>query len=135
MYLLDTNALIIFLHSELAEADLRKETKDIVLSEDMLYLSAVSLMEMAIKVKIGKLGLKESFKSIEDECRKQGIEIVPIKAAHLDKTLELPWFENHKDPFDRLIMATSIVEGMTLISTDEKIRWKAYADFGVNVIW
>ena len=49
---------------------------------------------------------------------------MPIKEAHINKTLELPLFDDHKDPFDRLILATALEEELTLISTDAKMRKK-----------
>ena len=57
-----------------------------------------------------------------------GIEITPIREAHLH---ELPTMETwHKDPFDRLLIATATVEEMTLITADEKIH-----KYRVNWAW
>lgn len=135
MYLLDTNALIILLHEALANGKLKEETKSIMLNEDKLFVSIVSLWEIAIKVKIGKLGYTGTIEELQEGCYKQGVEIVPIKADHLDKTLKLPWFDDHKDPFDRLIIAVGITEGMTVISTDNKIRRQEYLNEGLKVLW
>ena len=92
MYLLDTNALIILLHDELADAGLRMETRQIMLTEDKLYLSWVSLWEMAIKMKLGKLAIEGTITEIVDACLEQGIEIIPVKVEHIDETLALPHF-------------------------------------------
>ena len=40
----------------------------------------------------------------------------------MDETLRLPFNENHKDPFDRMILSTAISEDLTLISTDSKMN-------------
>lgn len=134
MYLLDTNALLIFFKSESVEASLTEETKKIMISDSRLYISIASLWELAIKVKIGKLKLKTPISALEQNCYQQGIEIIPIKGSYLDETVNLPLFNDHKDPFDRLIMATSKIEGLTLISTDGVIREKK-DEYGLDLIW
>lgn len=134
MYLLDTNALLILFHDDLTEATLSETTRQLILSEDRLYLSIASLWEMSIKVKIGRLDLKKPISAVEENCYQQGIEIIPIKGSHLDETVRLPLLNDHKDPFDRLIVATSKVEGMTLISTDGDIQ-KNREEYGINVVW
>ena len=131
MFLLDTNALIIFLHDELTKATLSKTAIDIIQSEDTLYVSIASLWEIAVKVSIGKLALRKPISVLEDGCKKQGISIIPIKSIHLDTMIKLPMLKDHKDPFDRLILATSISEHMALISTDHKMR---QTEYGADII-
>ena len=132
MYLLDTNALLILLYSDQAQGKLRTDAMETLVTETDLSVSIASLQEMAIKVKIKKLDLGVSIAEVEQECFHQGITILPIKSSYLDKTIDLPLMKDHGDPFDRVIMATALVEGMTLISTDHKVRRKEY---GVDVIW
>ena len=132
MYLLDTNALIILLFGEVADGKLGEESTKIMKTVDKLYLSVVSLWEMSIKIKLGKLDIKRSISDIEDICNKNGIEIIPIKATHMDMSMSFPLLQDHKDPFDRLIMAVAKSEKMVLISTDERVR---RAEYAVDVIW
>ena len=132
MYLLDTNALLIFLHDELTTARLKQATRELLEDVDDLYVSVISLWEIAIKVRIGKLALKESMSDVVRNCREQGIGILPVKTAYLDKTIQLELFQDHKDAFDRYIISTAIVEGMKLITTDEKIRSH---DYGIEILW
>ena len=132
MYLLDTNALIILLFGEVADGKLGEESTKIMKTVDKLYLSVVSLWEMSIKIKLGKLDIKRSISDIEDICNKNGIEIIPIKASHMDMSMSFPLLQDHKDPFDRLIMAVAKSEKMVLISTDERVR---RAEYAVDVIW
>ncbi len=131
MYLLDTNAMLIFLFSKITNATLKMDAKNILVSDSRLFLSVVSLWEIAIKTKIGKLKLGKSIQEVERECANQGIKVLPIKSSYLDALIQLPMFDDHKDPFDRLVLATCLVEEMTLISTDNKMRKKEY---GVKVI-
>ena len=132
MYLLDTNALIILLFNKITTAKLSGPTMTIMKTTEKLHVSIVSLWEMAIKMRLGKLSLKYSIKEIEDRCLKENVEIIPIKALHIDKMNEMPYLADHKDPFDRMIMAVALLEEMVLISTDDKLRRPEY---GVNVIW
>ena len=135
MYLIDTNALIILLYGEVADGKLTKQGMDTMLSAEKLYVSIVSLWEIAIKVKINKLQIRSTIAQIEKSCLSQGIEILPLKVSHIEKTLKLPLLSDHKDPFDRLILATSIVEGMPLISTDSRLRRHEYEELNARVIW
>ena len=132
MFLLDTNALIILMYGEVADGKLSKESLDTMATEERLFVSVVSLWEMAIKIKLGKLLIKGVISDIEKKCKDRGIEIIPIKAAHVDETMEMPLLSDHKDPFDRLILATAIAEDLVLISTDERMRKEEY---NVKVIW
>ena len=131
-YLLDTNALIIFLKGHLTNVTLTESTMKILCTYQNLYVSIVALWEMAIKIRIGKLNLNCSMEEIKTECESQCINILPMKIKYIDKTIEMPLLNNHKDPFDRLILATALSENMTLISTDNKLHQKEY---GAKIIW
>ena len=122
MYLLNTNALIILMFGDVTDARLSDEAMDILQNSDELCLCVVSLWEIAIKIKIGKLNIRNTIQDIAKKCDEEGITILPIKVSHMDKTMELPFDVNHKDPFDRLIVSTAISEDMVLISTDPKMK-------------
>ena len=130
MYLLDTNALIILMYGEITNIKLSKEAISIINSSEHLCISIASLWEIAIKKKLGKLDIKSSIRRIADKCKDAGIWILPITVKHLDKTIELELNKDHHDPFDRLILSTTMVENYTLISTDSKMR-----QYGAKVIW
>ena len=132
MYLLDTNALIIALRGHLADLKLTESSMEILQTERELYVSVVALWEMAIKVRIGKLTLDCSISDIAKECEQVGITILPMKIEYIDKTTELPLMDDHKDAFDRFMISVAAVEGMTLITTDGKIRSH---DYGIEVVW
>lgn len=126
MYLLDTSALIILLFGEVADGKLTESSLDVMRSSDRLFLSMASLWEMAIKIKLGKLEIRKTILEVEEACIKNGIEIIPIRTKHVNHTMEIPLLPDHRDPFDRLILATALSEEMTLISTDERMRKKEY---------
>jgi len=82
-----------------------------------LYLSIVSLWEITIKQSLGKLQLEYSLDELIDSCNIGNITILAIDYGTL-KTLKLLPFL-HRDPFDRIIIATSIELDLDLISNDE----------------
>jgi PIN domain nuclease of toxin-antitoxin system len=79
-----------------------------------LRLSVISLAEITIKTTIGKLDLRpqEAMRAAED----MGLALLEFKSAHCLALNELPL--HHKDPFDRMLIATAASEGFTLMSKD-----------------
>ncbi len=65
--------------------------------------------------------------TIETALQSQGISIIPIQVTHLQCLLDLPF--HHRDPFDRLIIAQAIIEGMTLVSHDS-----AFSVYPINLL-
>ena len=112
--LLDTHILLWYLegHGNLPETQ-RLKIED---RHNQVAVSAASLWEMTIKISIGKLELMDDLATIETTLHRQGILILPIQTAHLQRLLSLPF--HHRDPFDRLIIAQALAEEMTLVSDD-----------------
>lgn len=81
-----------------------------------IVFSAASLWEMAIERSIGKLALGGDLAAFEARMRAEGVQIVPVSAAHALRVEHLPWV--HRDPFDRLLAATCLVEGWRVMSAD-----------------
>jgi PIN domain nuclease of toxin-antitoxin system len=125
-YLLDTHAAIWFLIgdpvlSNISGHIIRDRTKNI-------HLSVVSAWELAIKISIGKLRFPGNAAGFLKAAEKNDINIIHIKTSHLSAFEVLPFF--HRDPFDRLLIATAIDEQFTLITADENI-----AKYNVPHIW
>lgn len=117
-YLLDTHTILWCLgqNHKLSE-------KARVIIEDIhsvCYASAVSFFEMAIKKKTGKLELLHPISRYHEEAQKIDIQPLAIKPEYLDLYDELPLWNNHRDPFDRLLIATAVVEKLTIVSIDGK---------------
>jgi len=115
-YLLDTHTLIWFL-----AGDKQLSGKARQLIEDLnneIFVSIVSLWEIAIKVRLGKLTLIKSFEDLfPDQLHRNSIEITSITVdSSLIKLTTLPF--HHRDPFDRLIVAQALVEGLPIIGVD-----------------
>jgi PIN domain nuclease of toxin-antitoxin system len=114
--LLDTHAFLWFIAGS---DELSVTARELIENEEnRIFLSAASLWEMAIKVSLEKLSLSESFETlIPEQISQNGIEILNISTAHAAKIIQLPF--HHRDPFDRLLIAQTLVEDMSLISIDE----------------
>ncbi|AVH62710.1 MULTISPECIES: type II toxin-antitoxin system VapC family toxin [Nostoc cyanobionts] len=81
-------------------------------------LSTASVWEMAIKHSIGKLNFGLAFNEfIEQQIIRNGIELLPITIDHITVVATLPL--HHRDPFDRILIAQSIVENIPLLSADK----------------
>lgn len=84
---------------------------------NQIYVSVVSGIEIAIKIKSGKIRLKSSLKEI---YKKSGFTVLDVNLSHAQMLYKLPVL--HKDPFDRILIAQAKVEKLVLITTDAKIR-------------
>jgi PIN domain nuclease of toxin-antitoxin system len=82
-----------------------------------VLVSAVSLWEIVVKVKVGKLDadIAEILEAVDHE----GFEILDILAEHLVALAKLPL--HHRDPFDHLLIAQAIADDLTLMSSDENV--------------
>jgi len=91
-------------------------TAKIPLESDVeLLLSIVSLWEIAIKVSTGKM--PKPFKIfIPEQLQQNDMTVLPIETNHLTYVTTLPF--HHRDPFDKLLIAQSIVEGIPIVSMD-----------------
>ena len=114
-YLLDTHTLLWFLAGD--ETLSRKARQLIDDPGNEKFLSIVSLWEIAIKTGLGKLNLDKPFDQMFPErLAFNGIQILDITVDSLIKLTTLPF--HHRDPFDRLIIAQGLVEGLPIISVD-----------------
>lgn len=121
-YLIDTQIIIWF---QLFDKKLNSSTYELLVDDkNTIYVSQVSLFEIAIKQKIGKLPeLDKPIDEIIELIKKDGFEILPIKNKHIAAYHSVPFFADiHKDPFDRLIIATALSERLPIISADEKFK-------------
>lgn len=99
-----------------------------------LAVSAISVWELAILVKRGRLTLATAVGSwIETSLRPPGVRIIPVGAALALDSVQLPDFDHHKDPADRLIIATARRHG-TLLTCDGPLLDWAGAHKHVRVI-
>ena len=116
--LLDTHTLLWFLADD---PQLSAPAAALIENLDHVkYVSVVSLWEIALKLGNGKLSLTGTFDEVfPDALHKNGFELLPVTVGHFSTLLTLPF--HHRDPFDRLILAQAVVEGMTAITRDPEL--------------
>jgi PIN domain nuclease of toxin-antitoxin system len=90
-----------------------------------ILISAVTVWEVAIKRRLGKLDAPADLLQRLERAR---VELLPITARHADRVGMLPM--HHRDPFDRLLIAQAQVENFTLVTADECID-----DYEIDVVW
>lgn len=92
-------------------------------------LSNASVWEMAIKQSLSRLKLGRPLSGIvELATRDQSIGLLGIELAHVTHVATLPW--HHRDPFDRLLVAQALIEGLPVLS-DRTV----FDEYGVLRIW
>lgn len=94
-----------------------------------LFFSAASAWEIATKAQLGKLLLpKKPEQFISEQLLINSIESLPIHISHAVRVYDLPI--HHKDPFDRILVAQSQLENLSIMTLDPLI-----SQYDVNVIW
>jgi PIN domain nuclease of toxin-antitoxin system len=112
-YLLDTHTLIWWLAND---ATLSQTAKKIIANPDnLIFVSAASAWEIAIKKQIGKLNIPDD---LEIQIEQNDFQPLSINISHAAYIEKLPL--HHKDPFDRIIIAQAICEKMKIITRDKK---------------
>ena len=126
-YLLDTHTLLWFLAGDAKLSGRGQQLIDDPGNEK--FLSIASLWEIAIKVGLGKLNLAKPFEQMfPAQLHFNHIEVLDITVDSLIKLTTLPF--HHRDPFDRLIIAQGLVEGLPIISVDT-----VFDAYGINREW
>ena len=124
--LLDTHAFLYFLagHERLSPG-----AREAMEEGEEAYVSAASVWEIAIKASLGRLELPEDLESFLLEAMEaEALLPLPVTLAHAAMVRGLPW--HHKDPFDRLLVAQALREGLALVSQDRLLD-----AYGVQRVW
>ena len=87
--------------------------------ENELFFSAASLWEIAIKRRIGREDFKVDTRLLRRGLLDNGYSELPIGSEHAVEIESLPPI--HKDPFDRMLVAQAMVEGITLLTADSMV--------------
>ena len=100
-----------------AGVDLAPAARDAIIAADEVYLSAASAWEIRIKAALGKLSTTRTLSAVAHDS---GFYELPVLMRHTDALSDIPAL--HRDPFDRLLVAQAIVEGLTLVTRDPLVR-------------
>jgi len=125
-YILDTHVLLWLIF----DSDKLSDSARQVLSNNFVrkHVCASSLWEISIKNRIGKLPLHGGTQCIFSALSARGFGIIGLDNLHIEAYSALPLI--HRDPFDGIIVATALVENMTIVTADENIQ-----KYGVSWIW
>jgi PIN domain nuclease of toxin-antitoxin system len=123
--LLDTN-VILFALMEPSRIPFHV-TKMISDPNTVCVASTASLYEIGLKIALGKLAIPETFDFVR-HLQRSDVTILDIKPQHAIRAAKLPL--DHRDPWDRLIVAQCLVEGHQLVSADTGI-----SALGIGRIW
>ena len=118
--LLDTSVLVRWHLDKLRPAAVRT-----VRRADLVVVSAVTAWEIAAKRAVGKLKFEPL---VEVLLAENGFLPLPVTVRHGDLLRDLPW--HHPDPFDRLLIAQALDEGLTIATSD-----RAFDAYRVPVVW
>jgi PIN domain nuclease of toxin-antitoxin system len=126
--LVDAHALLWWLGADRRLSANAREAIEV--AEDPL-VGAGTLMEIAIKRSLGKLEIDEDW---PEQTKRDGFDVLAIAWAHVTRLQELPFpklaGKPHRDPFDRLLAAQALSDGVSVVTRDPAI-----AVYGVAVIW
>ncbi len=124
--LLDTHTFIWYIEGN---AKLTQKARDVIeVSGDKIYLSIISLWEIAIKTGKKQLTLQNEFDDLLKVLNLLEIEILTITFADTQIYKNLPL--HHGDPFDRMIISQAINNGLTIVGCDQ-----SFNDYPIQILW
>jgi PIN domain nuclease of toxin-antitoxin system len=130
-YLLDTHVLLWF---QLSEPKIPQRVLEVIQDQgNNIFFSQVSLYEIAIKQKTGKLpDLQLTVEEIYHQGLNDNFTFLPISNQHIFNYQHIPLSPQHRDPFDRLLIATALHENAVMITRDDNFR--LYTGL-IKVLW
>jgi PIN domain nuclease of toxin-antitoxin system len=118
--LLDTHVLIWWDEGRRLSAEARRA----IAEADLVYVSAASAWEVAIKTGLGRL---RPTRTVAEAVSESGFVELPVTFLHAERVTGLP--PHHRDPFDRMLVAQAMVETLTLVTRDP-----VFGRYGVNIL-
>lgn len=116
-YLIDTHILLWYM---VGDKRITRDTQTkIEERNNTIFLSNISLWEIAIKLSIGKLRLKGSLTDLERYLDQKGFMILEFDFRDIETLQTLPF--HHQDPFDRLIVSQAKTKSLEIISNDNQV--------------
>lgn len=120
--LLDTH---VFLWWRINDPQLNAEAREAIATAPIVFVSAASAWEAALKIAMGRLAIPEPFgRGVDDS----GFRRLPVTFEHAEAAAALP--RHHGDPFDRMLVAQAQLEECTLVTHD-----RVLAPYNVPTLW
>ena len=120
--LLDAHVVVWWLRDD---NQLKAEARKAIVTADIVWVSAATAMEIAVKASRRQLRLPEP---LAVTIATDDFAELPLTIKHAERLAILPL--HHRDPFDRVLIAQALVEGATVVTHD-----RAFEAYGVPVIW
>ena len=114
--LLDTH---VFIWAVIDDPQLTPVARMLIEEADAVYVSSASIWEIAIKSAIGKIDADAL--EMAQAIKESGFLELSISTAHAAQVAKLPLLNQHKDPFDRLLVAQSMIEPLVLLTADPNV--------------
>jgi PIN domain nuclease of toxin-antitoxin system len=132
IYLLDTHA---FIWATLDTVRLSKNVKEIISNRNNeIIVSTITFWEITLKASIEKLTFEKiDIGDFPKYAREMGFMIMELKERETITFHKLPLKENHKDPFDRMLIWQAITNNVVLLSKDNLM--KQYEENGLKIVW
>lgn len=116
--LLDTHAILFAVDDHFE--NLRAPALSALEASTRVLVSTISFYEIGQKIRIGKLNFDSiKLKALPDLLKQQGADIIPVSGEIMIEAALLDW--THRDPFDRMIVATALSQDAKIITRDRKI--------------
>jgi PIN domain nuclease of toxin-antitoxin system len=94
-----------------------------------VFISVVNISEIVLKTELRKMSLQDPIDVlVQKQCQLNGFRLLSIEPRHVYALRGLPY--HHKDPFDRILLAQAIADGLILVSTDP-----LFAGYPVPLLW
>ena len=122
MILLDTQLILWWCYSQ--QCLPKQVIVEIANNQSKLYVSELSLFEIILKKRAGKLNF-EKYTNIVDfsnSIQSKGFNLLPIKQHHFVQHETLEKHKHHKDPYDQLLIAQSRAESMRFLTSDKLLK-------------
>jgi PIN domain nuclease of toxin-antitoxin system len=131
-YLLDTHA---FIWATLDTGKLSKNIQNIIFDRNNdVFVSTISFWEISLKTRLNKFSFENvEIKHFPQYARDMEFTIIDLKEEEAVTFHELPLKDNHKDPFDRMLIWQAIIKNMTMISKDG--LFEQYKTDGLKLTW
>ncbi|GBR74867.1 toxin PIN domain [Candidatus Termititenax aidoneus] len=131
-YLVDTHTLVwACLSSDKLSGKVHGIVED---RNNKILVSVISFWEVALKVRVDKFAFRDiEIKILPQYAKNMGFSVLDLQEQDAISFLDLPVKENHKDPFDRMLIWQAINNNLTLLSKDK--LFQQYTADGLKLLW